>query len=263
MEQNNNGFIELYGIDVNKYVQEKNGLKYLSWSYAWAEVKKHYPEASYTIKRFDGKPYLFDESLGYMVFTEMTIEGHTHEMWLPVMDGANKAMKKEPYTYEVKKYVWDQAQRKKVWFGEYEDKAVEAATMFDINTAIMRCLTKNIAMFGLGLYIYAGEDLPVGAEETPKQEPKKEPKQEAKPVSQYKPEDTNWQPPQPPVIAPKTPLYICSQCGVEIESRVKDYSERIYGRALCRDCQKQATKATETPKVANSYNPLVKEDLPF
>jgi len=65
-------------------------------------------------------------------------------MWLPVMDGANKAMKATAYTYTTK----------------YGEKNVEAATMFDINKTIMRCLTKNLAMFGLGLYIYAGEDLP-------------------------------------------------------------------------------------------------------
>lgn len=160
-------FKKLNAINVNEHTEEKDGLTYLSWAWAWAEVKKAYPDATYAIKRFDGKPYLFDEELGYMVFTEMTIENHTHEMWLPVMNGAKKAMKNEPYTYEVKKYVWDNQKRKNVWTGEYEDKTVEPATMFDINTAIMRCLTKNIAMFGLGLYIYAGEDLPEGAEVIP------------------------------------------------------------------------------------------------
>ncbi len=84
-----------------------------------------------------------------MVFTKVTIEGLTHEMWLPVMDGANKAMKAKQYTYKTK----------------YAEKTVEPATMFDINKTIMRCLVKNLAMFGLGLYIYAGEDLPEESEE--------------------------------------------------------------------------------------------------
>ena len=169
-------FNKLNAINVNGRTEEKDGLTYLSWAWAWAEVKKAYPDAAYTIKRFDGKPYLHDEEHGYMVFTEMTIEGHTHEMWLPVMNGAKKAMKNEPYTYEVKKYVWDNQKRKNVWTGEYEEKTVEAATMFDINTAVMRCLTKNIAMFGLGLYIYAGEDLPEGEEEKqPQQQANKKP----------------------------------------------------------------------------------------
>lgn len=167
-------FDKLNAIDVNGHTEEKNGLTYLSWAWAWSELKKQYPTAQYTIERFgeDKKPYLYDEDLGYMVFTSMTIDGLTHEMWLPVMDGANKAMKNTPYTYKGYKYV----KGKKVWDKqtngwEIEDKIVEPATMFDINKTIMRCLVKNIGMFGLGLYIYAGEDLPENLiEENPKQE---------------------------------------------------------------------------------------------
>ena len=147
-------FKKLNAINVNENTEKKNGLTYLSWAWAWAELKKVYSDAVYQIRQFDGKPYLYDENLGYMVMTEMTVDGITHEMWLPVMDGANKAMKDKPYTYEVKEY------RNGKWTGNYTEKDVAAATMFDINTAIMRCLVKNIAMFGLGLYIYAGEDLP-------------------------------------------------------------------------------------------------------
>lgn len=152
-------FTELNAINVNEHTEKKNNLTYLSWSWAWAEVMKRYPSATYEVKKWDGKLWLYDKDLGYMVMTSVTIEETTHEMWLPVMDGANKSMKSEPYTYEVKKYEYGK------WTGEYTDKKVEAATVFDINTAIMRCLVKNIAMFGLGLYIYSGEDLP---EEKPK-----------------------------------------------------------------------------------------------
>jgi len=109
-------------------------------------VQKHYPDANYEVMFFDGFPYIYDPSTGYMVFTKVTIEGQTRMMWLPVMDGANKAMKVSEYTYPTR----------------YGDKTVEAATMFDINKTIMRCLVKNIAMFGLGIYIFAGEDLPEG-----------------------------------------------------------------------------------------------------
>lgn len=138
-------FNKLYQVNVNSYTEEKNGLTYLSWANAWAEIKKIYPDAQYTIKRFDNNlPYVYDENTGYMVFTDVTIEGITYEMWLPVMDGSNKAMKNTAYTYKTK----------------YSEKTVEPATMFDINKTIMRCLVKNLAMFGLGLYIYAGEDLP-------------------------------------------------------------------------------------------------------
>lgn len=145
-------FETLNAVNVNDRAEDKDGLTYLSWAWAWAEVKKIYPDAEYTIyKSENGLPYVYDENTGYMVYTTVTIEGITHEMWLPVMDSKNKAMKNKPYTYKTK----------------YGDKSVEAATMFDVNKAIMRCLTKNLAMHGLGLYIYAGEDLPE-SEETPK-----------------------------------------------------------------------------------------------
>lgn len=140
-------FETLFNINLNDHTEKKNGLNYISWPYAWAEVKKHYPDASYEIKLFgeNNLPYVFDENTGYMVFTSVTIKNITHEMWLPVMDNANKTMKSVKYVYETK-------YRKNI--------PVETATMFDINKAIMRCLVKNLAMFGLGLYIYAGEDLP-------------------------------------------------------------------------------------------------------
>ena len=147
-------FIELYELNANDKVEKrKDGrveLSYLSWSWAYAEFMKRYPDMQFEIVKFDGKPYLFDENLGYMVFTRVTVEDDTREMWLPVMNGANKAMKHEPYTYTTK----------------YGEKSVEAATMFDINKTIMRCLVKNFALFGLGLYIYAGEDLPEISEDT-------------------------------------------------------------------------------------------------
>jgi hypothetical protein len=149
-------FTTLNNINVNGYTEKKNGLTYLSWAFAWAEAKKVCPDVTYEIKTFGENhlPYVYDESTGYMVFTSVTINGLTHDMWLPVMDSANKAMKKEVYTYDTK-------YKKGV--------RVETATMFDINKTIMRCLVKNIAMFGLGLYIFAGEDLPEA--EVPIKEP--------------------------------------------------------------------------------------------
>ena len=142
-------FEKLNAINVNDKTEVKdNGqvkLTYLSWAWAWQECKKQFPDASYEIEKFENNlPYVYDENTGYMVFTKVTIEGITHEMWLPVMDEKNKAMKDKSYTYKTK----------------YGEKEVAPATMFDINKTIMRCLTKNLAMFGLGIYIYAGEDLP-------------------------------------------------------------------------------------------------------
>lgn len=153
-------FEKLSSVNVNEHTENKNGLTYLSWTWAWSEIKKQYPNANYEIKKFgeNNLPYVYDENTGYMVFTSMTIENETYEMWLPVMDGNNKAMLSKPYTYKVKEY---QDGR---WTGGYTEKGVERATMFDINKTIMRCFVKNIAMFGLGIYIYAGEDLPEGYE---------------------------------------------------------------------------------------------------
>lgn len=146
-------FDSLNAINVNDKVEKKSNLTYLSWAWAWAEVKKVYPSATYTVLRdpMNEKPYFYDENLGYMVMTSVTIEGQTLDMWLPVMDSSNQAMKKDSYEYGTR----------------YGVKTVDAATMFDINKTLMRCLTKNLAMFGLGLYIYAGEDLPETTDNTP------------------------------------------------------------------------------------------------
>ncbi|QAS70650.1 DUF1071 domain-containing protein [Oenococcus sicerae] len=143
-------FKQLSEIDVNGRVEKKDTgkvtLSYLSWTWAWSELQKYFPSATYTIEKFENKlPYVYDNKTGYMVFTSITINDLTHEMWLPVMDGNNRAML--DHEYQIK-------------FKSGKSITVASATMFDINKAIMRCLVKNIAMFGLGIYIYAGEDLP-------------------------------------------------------------------------------------------------------
>lgn len=141
-------------IDVSNYVKNKNGLTYLSWTWAWGIVKKHYPDASYKVlKNQDNLPF-FKSEQGIICYTSVTVCGLTYEMWLPVMNSSNKAMKDKPYTYQVDE--WEKGKKT----GNKIDKTVEAADMFNINKTIMRCLTKNIAMFGLGHYIYCGEDLP-------------------------------------------------------------------------------------------------------
>ena len=88
-------FGQLASVDVSKHVEKKNGLNYLSWCWAWSEIVRRYPDARYEIQMFDGKPYLEDPDLGYMVMTKMVVDGVELTMWLPVMDGANKAMKSE------------------------------------------------------------------------------------------------------------------------------------------------------------------------
>lgn len=157
MDNKKSIFQTLSAVNVNSFTEKKNNLTYLSWSHAWAETVKLYPNTTYEVVSFphaDGtfKPYVYDTNLGYLVQTVVRIEDLAIPMQLPVLDGANKAMKTNSYEYSTK----------------YGKKTVEAATMFDINTAIMRCLTKNLAMFGLGHYIYAGEDVPQQLEELAK-----------------------------------------------------------------------------------------------
>lgn len=164
-------FERLSAINVNEHVEKKKDLSYLSWAWAWSETKKACPDATYKIGETE-----YDEDLGFMCHTTVTIEGETLEMWLPVMDGANKSMKKQAYTYSTR-------------FG---DKTVEAATTFDINKTIMRCLVKNLAMFGLGIYIYAGEDLPEAETITSKAPVKPEPVKEESDKIVLKKGSENW-----------------------------------------------------------------------
>ena len=196
-----NLYKDLIAVDVSSHIQKKNGLNYLSWAWAWSYTISKFPSATFDIwKDEQGRPYIYDEKLGYMVFTKVTIEGETREMWLPVMDGANKAMKDVRYAYKVKEYKGGRAT------GNYIDKYVEAATMFDINTAIMRCLVKNLALFGLGLTLYAGEDLPTGDEETDKA------KEET--VKEYKKAEAN---PDEPISEEKLKQFVdkCKADGLD------------------------------------------------
>ena len=167
-------FEKLSAINVNSKVEKKNGLTYLSWAFAWSETKRVCPDATYQIvKDAEGNPYVYDESLGFMCETSVTIGGETLSMWLPVMDGKNQAMKKVPYSYSTR----------------YGDKEVAAATSFDINKTLMRCLVKNLAMFGMGIYIYAGEDLP---EVEVKVMPKAKPTPAKPTIIELKLNDDNW-----------------------------------------------------------------------
>lgn len=125
-----NYFAELYQIDVSKYVEKKNGLTYLPWAYAWAEVKKRYPSAFYTVyENKDGWNYFTDGNTCW-VKTGVTINDLEHIEYLPVMDFKNRSI------------------------------PLESVTSFDVNKSIQRSLTKACARHGLGLYVYAGEDLP-------------------------------------------------------------------------------------------------------
>ncbi len=176
MENNKSVWSVLSKINCNDKTEKKNGLTYLSWSWAWGIVKENFADAKYEVHEYNGKPYLYDEDLGYMVKTSVTINGDTIPMHLPVMDGANKAMKNQIYFYKT----------------QYGEKSVEQASMFDVNKTIMRCLTKNLAMFGLGHYIYAGEDLPESDEEQEKVVPQKKQEQTKQEPKEDKPKVDKW-----------------------------------------------------------------------
>lgn len=196
-----NYFVELNSINVNDKTEKKNNLTYLSWAWAWGEVKKLHPDATYTIyENADGLFYHTDGKTCW-VKTGVTVNGIEHIEYLPVMDFKNRSI------------------------------PANDVTSFDVNKAIQRSLTKAVARHGLGLYIYAGEDLPEG--ETPD-----EPKAEAN--------RADWKAP------PK-----CTDCGKSlyiVKKRdgtpwsVNDqytYSRIRFDRVLCADCMKKAQKLEE------------------
>ena len=125
-----NYFNDLYAVNVNVHTEKKNNLTYLSWAWAWGEIKKRHPDATYTVyENADGWNYHTDGRTCW-VKTGVTVNGIEHIEYLPVMDYKNKSI------------------------------SIKDVTSFDVNKAIQRSLTKACARHGLGLYIYAGEDLP-------------------------------------------------------------------------------------------------------
>jgi len=145
-----NYFALLNQINVNDHVEKKGQFSYLSWPYAVAQLRLADPSAFWEVRRFDGLPYLKTET-GYFVEVAVTVQGITLSQVHPVLDAKNQPI--------------------------YEP------TAFDINTSLQRCLVKAIALHGLGLYIYAGEDLPEtgGRDEPPK--PTNLPARPATPIS--------------------------------------------------------------------------------
>ena len=127
----------LSAIDCNSKVEKKNGLTYLSWAWAWAELKNHFPEATYTLYENEHGWNYFPDGQNCWVKTRVTVDGIEHIEYLPVMDFKNKSI------------------------------SAEQVTSFDVNKTIQRSMTKAIARHGLGNYIYAGEDLPEQATSAP------------------------------------------------------------------------------------------------
>ena len=188
-------FAELSKVDVSKYIEKKNGLNYLSWANAWAELLKRYPESSY---RVIGDP----EGLNYhtdgrtcWVEVGVTVNGIERIETLPVMDFRNASIPRDK------------------------------VTSYDVNKAIKRCMVKAIGLHGLGLYIYAGEDLPEDAE-----------------------------PPKP--VEKEIASFVCTECSEVIKPviykdeefpvrRIAHISSETYGRPLCWKCMGKLKKAKE------------------
>ena len=188
-----NYFVTLNNINVNDHAEKKNGKTYLSWAWAWAEVKKLFPTATYTIYENANGCFYHTDGKTCWVKTGVTINGLEHIEYLPVMDYRNASI------------------------------ALEKVTSFDVNTAIQRSLTKAVARHGLGLYIYAGEDLPE--------------------AEQQQPEATQK-------------IWCCEECGDVIYDCIiggKTYSagaiiknaQKKYGRALCVACSQQMATQNE------------------
>jgi hypothetical protein len=137
VKDSENYFITLNSINVNDHKEKKNGLDYLSWAWAWGEVKKLFPDATYTVYEAANGCIYHTDGRTCWVKTGVTINGIEHIEYLPVMNHMNKSI------------------------------SADAVTSFDVNKAIQRSITKACARHGLGLYIYAGEDLPED-EEPPK-----------------------------------------------------------------------------------------------
>lgn len=119
--------LELLKLNVNEHTEKKVNLTYLSWAWAWAEALKADPKATFKVEMFNDKCYM-DINGTAMVWVTVTLFDKPMTCQLPVMD--------------------------------YKNKAITNPDAFQVNTAIMRCMTKALGLHGLGLYIYAGEDLP-------------------------------------------------------------------------------------------------------
>lgn len=178
-----NYFTELNRVDVNEHTEKKGRLTYLSWAWAWGELKKRHPDATYKIYESENGCLYHTDGRTCWVKTGVTVNGIENIEYLPVMDNRNASI------------------------------PLEEITSRNANDAIQRSLTKAVARHGLGLYIYAGEDLPEGAEDSKIMR-----------------------------IQLETP--VCPICGLEVkDTRTKDggimTAQEIFARyGMCADCKK-------------------------
>jgi len=147
----------LSAVNVEDFVQDKMGLRYLSWANSWMVLMDHYPQA---IMDFGANEMHEDGTV--TVHCTIVIDTYARHMWLPVMD--------------------------------HRGRAVVRPDARAISDNKMRCMVKCLALFGLGLYIYAGEDLPSAEKDAPKSTPKPTPAAEAKKAAKPKPVATEEEP---------------------------------------------------------------------
>lgn len=213
-----NYFMFLNRINVNDMTEKKNGLTFLSWANAWGELKKKHPDANYTVyENRDGWAYHTDGRTCW-VKTGVTVNGLEHIEYLPVMDARNRSI------------------------------PLENVTSFDVNKAIQRSLTKAVARHGLGLYIYAGEDLPEELCETPATAPQSRQNTRKASVGKETPKNEKGAP-------TASNGHRCTNCGNEIKPEGKFSAEWIisrtlesFGKELCWSCAIEATNAKQEEK---------------
>lgn len=211
-------FTILNAVDVSEHVEQKNRLTYLSWAWAWAELKKRYPNSFYTIyENASGCFYHTDGKTCWVKTGVTVVDGEyslEHIEYLPVMDFKNASI------------------------------PVDKVTSFEVNKAIQRSLTKAVARHGLGLYIYAGEDLPEGSEKSDAdvQKPKGNYAVAAAPSSD-------------------APTLVCDACGGNIfatsantSQQYADGTKKKTGMQMCANCYKawKAQQAEEAAAVSRS-----------
>lgn len=194
-----NYFSQLYGINVKDKTEKKGNLTYLSWTWAWAEVKKLHPDAFYTVyENADGLNYHTDGRTCW-VKTGVTVNGIEHIEYLPIMDSRNKSI------------------------------PLAGITSFDVNRAIQRSITKACARHGLGLYIYAGEDLPESDEPDVHSVKENEPqRQQSRPALPDKPSTPAQQQSAPRMAAPGQKKFITENAtDEEYEATMKAFGAEL------------------------------------
>lgn len=184
-----NYFTTLNAIDCSDKTEKKNGLTYLSWAWAWGELKKIHPDATYTIYETPEGCFYFTDGRTCWVKTGVTVNGIEHIEYLPVMDYRNKSIPKDQ------------------------------VTSFDVNKTIQRSLTKAVARHGLGLYIYAGEDLPGTKEEEEEKEKERAFDKKAEQTAKQKINETKQ----------KALLELCHHEDIDVDKLCKLYKVNSFG----------------------------------